>query len=311
MPRNVVDSIVRRIRDGAAPCVVGIDPSLERMPRAFRTSYDVDDGGLRAGAAAIADFSKIVVDAVHDLVPAVKLQSAYYEAWGVEGVAALAASVAYARQRGLAVILDAKRNDIAETAAAYAQAYLGKKGRAGALDVDLLTLTPYLGRDGLLPFFDASRENGKGVFVCVKTSNPGSADLQDLAAGGRPVYEHVAELLAPYAERDRGEEGYSWIGAVVGATFPESARRLRSKLPFSIFLTPGYGAQGADASALASFFNPDGLGALISASRSVTYPTDSEVDRLGLESAIRAHALAMTEAVRQIGPVSDRRARHT
>jgi orotidine-5'-phosphate decarboxylase len=311
MRRNVIDSIVRRIKDGAAPCVVGIDPSLERMPSALRTSYDVGGGGLRAGAAAIADFSKIVVDAVHDLVPAVKLQSAYYEAWGVDGIAVLAESVGYARQRGLAVILDAKRNDIAETATAYAQAYLGKKGQAGALDVDLLTLTPYLGRDGLLPFFDASRENGKGVFVCVKTSNPGSADLQDLTADGRPVYEHVAELLAPYAARDLGEEGYCWMGAVVGATFPESAQRLRSKLPFSIFLTPGYGAQGADAGALADFFNADGLGALVSASRSVTYPMDSEVDRLGLEPAIRARALAMTDAVRQIVPVSKRRGPHT
>lgn len=296
---NATDRLIDRIRRIGSACVVGLDPNLELMQGVVPVP-----GGPPTDPAAcadrIADFNRLVIDAVHDLAAAVKPQSAYYEVYGEHGIRALRETVAYARSKGLPVIMDAKRNDIGETARAYARAYLGSEHGPSPLDADFLTVTPYLGMDGIAPFIDACRAHGKGIFVLVKTSNPGSADLQDVRCDGVPMYERVARLLAPEADALVGASGYSAIGAVVGGTFPAAAAAIRGILPRSLFLVPGYGAQGAGAEQLSPFFNADGLGALISASRSILYPPADRVAALGAEGAIRAAAVEMVESVRQI-----------
>jgi orotidine-5'-phosphate decarboxylase len=296
---TATDRLIDRIRRIGSACVVGLDPSLERIQGVL----PVPAGASKDPAACadrIADFNRLVIDAVHDLAAAVKPQSAYYEVYGEHGIRALRETVAYARARGLPVIMDAKRNDIGETARAYARAYLGSEDGTSPLDADFLTVTPYLGMDGIQPFIDACRVYGKGIFVLVKTSNPGSADLQDVRCDGVPMYERVAGLLAPQADALVGASGYSAIGAVVGGTWPQAAASIRRILPRSLFLVPGYGAQGATADDLAVYFNPDGLGALVSASRSILYPPADQVADLGPEGAIRTAAREMVEDVRRI-----------
>jgi orotidine-5'-phosphate decarboxylase len=254
------------------PVCVGIDPRPEDLPVGFLDGFPGDRAGM---ARALEAFGREVVDVVAPLVPAVKFQAAFYEAYGPEGVAALHATSAHARDAGLIVIMDGKRNDIGSTAEAYARAYLGKvpvgESFEPSWDVDALTVNPYLGTDGISPFVKVATREGKGIFVLVRTSNASAREFQDLVADGRPIYRHVAERLASWASPHRGDSGYSFVGAVVGATYPSELAGLREALPGVPFLVPGYGTQGGNASDVAPAFDAKGLGALVNNSRGITF----------------------------------------
>jgi orotidine-5'-phosphate decarboxylase len=218
---------------------------------------------------AIAKFNEEIIDAVCDLVPVVKPQIAFYEQFGIEGLNALKVSIEYAREKGLLVLMDAKRNDIGSTAAAYASAYLSK---GGDFESDALTVTPYLGSDGIKPFVKLCQENEKGLFILLKTSNPSSGEVQDLILeGGYPLYAQMASLIASWGEDTIGQQGFSNIGSVVGATYPGEAEWLRMRLPNQIFLVPGYGAQGGGAKDVLPCFNENKEGALVNSSRGILY----------------------------------------
>ena len=270
------DRLLEAIDARGTPCIVGLDPAPERMAPAFLAEQGFPDGlpataTAKQGAELLFAFCAAVIDQVADLVPAVKPQSAYFERYGAAGIDALERVVAHARSSGLLVILDVKRGDIDATSEAYAEAYVGG-GPANPLACDCMTLSPYLGEDGLAPFFKACLAHGTGAFVCVKTSNPGAAALQDLRFDGKPLFQVVADLIAPWVERGRGTSGYSSIGAVVGATYPEQAALLRRQLPSALFLVPGFGAQGGAEEGVRACFNADGRGAVVNSSRAVLYP---------------------------------------
>lgn len=269
---NFGDRVVEAVRRAGNPIMVGVDPRPEELPSGFLDRYDGDRSGV---ASALEAFGRGVVDAVAGLVPIVKFQAAFYEAYGPEGVAALHASTAHARRAGLLVVLDGKRNDIGSTAEAYARAYLGKVAVGTQFlpswDVDALTINPYLGTDGVAPFVKVAAREGKGVFVLVRTSNPSAVEFQDLVADGWPLYRHVADRLAGWAAPHVGSSGYGAIGAVAGATYPGQLAELRAALPGVLLLVPGYGAQGGSAMDVAPAFDADGLGALINNSRGLAF----------------------------------------
>jgi orotidine-5'-phosphate decarboxylase len=280
MDHSFSDRLIAAIRAKGSPCVVGIDPRLETMPR-FLVDAAAAMPRDEAFREILAGFGRVVVEAVAEHVPAVKLQSAFYELAGVPGLRALLDTVRVARAAGLLVIVDAKRGDVASTAAAYAEAFLGELDWRGekreTVGADCVTVSPFLGRDSLEPWVDVCRRHGKGIFVLVRTSNQGSADVQGLRlAGGGSVDERVASMVDELGRDLIGANGYSSVGAVVGATFPAEAARLRQRMPRTIFLLPGYGAQGGGAEGLAACFDREGLGALVSASRSVTSPPGGE-----------------------------------
>lgn len=254
---------VRRLR---SPVVVGLDPRWEELPEAFRAGRK-DDYAAKAGA--YASFCRQVIDVVAPLVPAVKPQAAFFEELGPAGMTALADVIAHAQSRGLLVIVDGKRNDIGSTAAAYARGYLGR-GQS-AWNADALTVSPYLGDDSLAPFVDVAHERGAGLFVLVKTSNPGGGMLQDVVSDGQPLYRRVAQHVEQLAAGAAGACGYGSIGAVVGATYPEQLAKLRSVMPHTWFLVPGYGSQGATAADVAGGFVADGLGAIVNNSRGILF----------------------------------------
>jgi orotidine-5'-phosphate decarboxylase len=283
------DRLTQQILAKNSRCIVGLDPRVDQMP-AF-----VSGNGAYA---AITAFHELVIDAVADLVPAVKPQLAFFEQYGVAGMQAFENTVLAAKQRGLLVIADGKRNDISSTAEVYANAYLGE----GAFDCDALTVTPYLGRDSLAPFVEACKKHGKGLFVVLKTSNPGSGDFQDqrLETTGRPLYESIASALHEMGEDLIGESGYSSIGAVIGATFPEEGRRLRELMPRAQILVPGYGAQGGSAQAAAVCFNDDGLGAIVNSSRGATYAfVDPDISRDAFVHSVRENTQRMIADVNE------------
>jgi orotidine-5'-phosphate decarboxylase len=287
------DRLIQQILAKDSRCVVGLDPRVDQMPAFVRGN---------GAYAAITAFHELVIDAVADLVPAVKPQLAFFEQYGVAGMQAFENTVLAAKRRGLLVIADGKRNDISSTAEAYANAYLGPTvaGLDAAFNCDALTVTPYLGRDSLAPFVEACQKHGKGLFVVLKTSNPGSRDFQDqnLETTGRPLYESIASALHELGENLVGESGYSSIGAVIGATFPEEGRRLRELMPRAQILVPGYGAQGGSAKAAAECFNDDGLGAIVSSSRGTTYAFgDPDISRDAFVRAVREKTLRMIEDV--------------
>lgn len=273
---NYADRLISAISNKGNPCVVGLDPRLELMPEFIGSQWNKNDIE-KAIQFTIRDFHKSILDIVAPLVPAVKLQIAFYEQYGLPGLNAFVDTIRLAKERNLIVIVDAKRNDIASTAEAYANAFLGKSNIFGnkkpIFDVDCITVSPFLGRDSLQPFVKQCADYGKGIFVLVKTSNPGSVDVQDqkLIATKNPLYEELAKMVDELGSQLIGESGYSSIGAVVGATFPEEAVLLRKLMPKAIILVPGYGAQGGTAQDASHCFNPDGLGAVINASRSITY----------------------------------------
>ncbi len=250
------------------PVLVGLDPRYESLPAAVRG--DADQRDWTAVADCYRRFCCEVIDVVAPLVAAVKPQAAFFEEVGPAGMAALAAVIVYAREKGLLVILDGKRNDIGTTATAYARAYLGAPP-ASAWGADALTVSPYLGDDSLSPFVETATERGAGLFVLVKTSNPGGARFQDLVADQRPLYRHVAEHVEQLAANTVGTCGYGVVGAVAGATYPEQLAELRAAMPHTWFLVPGFGAQGGAACDVAATFDARGLGAIINNSRGIIF----------------------------------------
>lgn len=297
---HFADRMIEAIRRKGNPCVVGLDPRLDGMPDFVLERVRTDDDPA-AVATAIATFHEHVIAAVADVVPAVKLQIAFYEQYGLPGLQAFADTIALARSAGLVVIVDAKRNDIDSTAQAYANAFLGRAPVLGrqtaAFDVDCITVSPFLGRDSLTPFVETCAAHGKGLFVLVKTSNPGSRDVQDQqVSSGETISERLAQLVDELGDPLVGTEGYSSIGAVVGATFPAEAETLRQLMPRAIILVPGYGAQGGTADGAAANFNADGLGAVVNASRSITYAYgEASVTPEELRARMRANAASMAE----------------
>lgn len=278
MAECFADRLLARVRELGHPLCVGLDPHLERLPPLFRK--EAAPPGAPESAEAVEAFCRAILDRVAGRVAAVKPQCAFFEALGWRGQRVLARIVEAARERALLVILDGKRGDVAGSAAAYAAAYLAP---GAPLAADALTVNPYLGLDALRPFLDAARAAGAGVFVLLRTSNPGARDLQDLGAGdGGPVFEKLAGALAPLAGGWRGESGWSGLGVVAGATWPEEARRIRGLLPHSPFLVPGYGAQGGTArDALAGFVpGPSGHleGGVVSSSRAILFPEGASGD---------------------------------
>ncbi len=303
----MIDELIAKIEEKQAPVVVGLDPMLSYVPENLqKQAFDEYGETLRGAAEAVWLFNKAIVDAVCDLVPAVKPQSAMYEQFGVEGVEAFKRTVDYCHEKGLIVIGDVKRGDIGSTSAAYATGHLGSAQVGTQLcrgfDEDFVTVNPYLGSDGVEPFLKVCRQEKKGIFVLVKTSNPSSGEFQDRISDGRPLYEWVAEQVNAWGETCMGET-YSEVGAVVGATYPEQGLRLRERMPKTFILVPGYGAQGGRGSDLAGFFNKDGLGAIINSSRGIIAAWQQEAyASYGAEhfaDASRAATLAMIEDIRQ------------
>ncbi|MCU0875122.1 MAG: orotidine-5'-phosphate decarboxylase [Pirellulaceae bacterium] len=264
---HFADRLIAAIRRCRNPVLVGLDPRADSLPQGLQAAHPDD---LRAVADAYRTFCCGVIDVVAPLVPIVKPQAAFFEELGPAGMLALADVIAYARERGLLVLLDGKRNDIGSTATAYAQGYLGAPP-ASPWGADALTVSPYLGDDSLAPFVDVARQRGAGVFVLVKTSNPGGKLFQDLNADGRPLYQHVAALVERLATETQGEGGYGAVGAVTGATYPQQLSELRGLMPHSWFLVPGYGAQGGTARDVAGAFDAQGLGAIVNSSRAIIF----------------------------------------
>jgi orotidine-5'-phosphate decarboxylase len=262
------DRLASVVKRRQTPVLVGLDPRFDQLPPATRSG--LDEASLDARAAAYTTFCRDVIDVVAPLVPAVKPQMAFFEELGPAGMFALAEVVAYARRSGLLVILDGKRNDIGSTAAAYASAYLGAPP-ASPWGADALTVSPYLGDDSLEPFVEAAIERAAGVFVLVKTSNPGGGAFQDLRADDLPLYRHVAKHVHALSTRQIGACGYGAVGAVVGATYPEQLAELRAAMPRAWLLVPGYGAQGAGARDVAAAFDAAGLGAIVNSSRAIIF----------------------------------------
>ena len=269
----MINQLVANIKKTGAPIVVGLDPMLNYIPEQVQKKAFAEYGETLEGAAeAIWQFNKEIVDKTYDLIPAVKPQIAMYEQFGLPGLAAFKKTVDYCKEKGLVVIGDIKRGDIGSTSAAYAVGHIGKV-KVGSktyapFDEDFVTVNPYLGSDGVNPFLDVCKEEKKGIFVLVKTSNPSSGEFQDQKINGRPLYELVGEKVATWGSEVMGDE-YSYVGAVVGATYPEMGKVLRKVMPKAYILVPGYGAQGGKGKDLVHFFNEDGLGAIVNSSRGI------------------------------------------
>ena len=269
----MINQLVANIKKTGAPIVVGLDPMLNYIPEQVQKKAFAEYGETLEGAAeAIWQFNKEIVDKTYDLIPAVKPQIAMYEQFGLPGLAAFKKTVDYCKEKGLVVIGDIKRGDIGSTSAAYAVGHIGKV-KVGSktyapFDEDFVTVNPYLGSDGVNPFLDVCKEEKKGIFVLVKTSNPSSGEFQDQKIDGRPLYELVGEKVAAWGSEVMGDE-YSYVGAVVGATYPEMGKVLRKVMPKAYILVPGYGAQGGKGKDLVHFFNEDDLGAIVNSSRGI------------------------------------------
>lgn len=304
------DRLITAIETKKSVLCVGLDPRLDRIPAAIREQARAKFPGdvLAAAGEAITVFNRAIIDAVSELVPIVKPQIAFYEQYGLAGLQAFVDTLRYAKSKGLLTIADAKRNDIASTAEAYANAFLGAvtafDETVPVFDADSVTVTPYLGWDGIKPFLAAARTYEKGFFVLVKTSNVSSGDFQDIdgvnADGQRmPVFETVGHLVESWGADDVGEHGYSCIGAVVGATFPEQGKRLRAIMPQTIFLVPGLGAQGGTVDMVKGCFNPGGLGAIVNSSRDVTFAWEKS-DKYGETNFADAARMKVTELNQQL-----------
>ena len=304
---NITDILLDRIVEKDAPVVVGLDPMLSYIPEHIvKEAFNKTGENLEGAAEAVITFNKGLIDVIADIVPAVKPQIAMYEQFGVPGLQAFKETVDYAREKGLVVIGDIKRGDIGSTSAAYSTAHLGAVDIAGrkirAFDEDYATVNPYLGSDGITPFLDDCGKYGKGVFVLVKTSNPSSGELQDLMTEGVPLYEKVAALVDSWGRELMGEKyPYSAVGAVVGATYPKIGASLRQKMPHTVILVPGYGAQGGTAQELKPYFNSDGLGAIVNSSRGIICAwkkkDDPEYGAIHYAEAAREAALDMIKDI--------------
>lgn len=268
------NSLIEKIEKTQNPTVVGLDPKIDYVPEFIKQKYFLKYGETLKGAArAIGCFNREIIDAISDVVPAIKPQSAYYEMYGYEGVKVLYKTIEYAKEKGMYVMVDGKRNDIGATMEAYTSAYLGKtkinNNTFEAFGADALTVNGYLGTDGISPLLDACNEFDKGIFVLVKTSNKSSGELQDKLIGDKPVYGVMGEMCEEWGAKAMGKYGYSSVGAVVGATYPEQLEEMRKALPHTFFLVPGYGAQGGGAEGVAKAFDENGLGAIVNSSRAV------------------------------------------
>lgn len=302
----MINQLVSKIQKTGAPIVVGLDPMMKFVPEHIQKKAFSEYGETLEGAAeAIWQYNKGIVDAVYDLIPAVKPQIAMYEQFGIPGLQAFKKTVDYCKEKGLVVIGDIKRGDIGSTSTAYAVAHLGKvqvgSNQFSGFDEDFVTVNPYLGSDGVKPFIDVCKEEKKGIFVLVKTSNPSSGEFQDRLIDGKPLYELVGAMVDQWGSEVMGDT-YSYVGAVVGATYPEMGKVLREIMPKAYILVPGYGAQGGKGKDLVHFFNQDGLGAIVNSSRGIiaAYQQDAYKEKYSPENyadASRAAVLAMKEDI--------------
>ena len=308
----MINKLISNIRKTNAPIVVGLDPMLNYIPEHIQKKAFAEFGETLEGAAeAIWQYNKGIVDATCDLIPAVKPQIAMYEQFGIPGLIAYKKTVEYCKAKDLVVIGDIKRGDIGSTSAAYAVGHLGQvqvgsKKYAG-FDEDFATVNPYLGSDGVKPFMDVCKEEKKGIFVLVKTSNPSSGEFQDRVIDGRPLYELVGEKVAQWGDELMGD-GYSYVGAVVGATYPEMGKVLRKIMPKTFILVPVYGAQGGKGADLVHFFNEDGLGAIVNSSRGIIAAYKQEkYKEFGAENYADASRAAVKDMIADISGALENR----
>jgi len=304
----VIDALADRIIELKNPTVVGLDPRFDMLPKFLRDEMtDAYGETPKAAAEAFYEFNRRIIDKIYDIVPAVKPQIAMYEQYGADGIAAYQRTIAHAKSRGMIVIGDVKRGDIASTASAYSDGHIGAVTVGSAthrvFDTDFITINPYLGYDAVEPFLDNCKRYGKGLFVLVKTSNA-SADVQDLITERGPVYEVVAELVGKWGAGLTGRHGYSSVCAVVGATHPAQARRIREILPNAFFLVPGYGSQGGRAEDLAACFDKKGLGVVVNNSRGIIFAYrdkyKDEYGEAGFDAAARQACIDMREDLQRV-----------
>lgn len=306
------DRLIENIVNMQNPTVAGLDPKLDYIPSSIKEKCFAEYGkNLEGAAAALFEFNKALIDALYDIVPAVKPQAAYYEMYGWQGVKALYDTIVYAKSKGMFVITDGKRNDIGTTMEAYAAAHLGKTDIAGesteAFGADALTVNGYLGTDGIKPLAKTCNDCDKGIFVLVKTSNPSSGELQDMKlCTQETVYEHMGRMCEDWGSKLMGSYGYSAVGAVVGATYPQQLAEMREKLPHTFFLVPGYGAQGGGAEDVKNAFDDNGLGAIINSSRGImcAWKNQDGMTENDFAAAARAEAIRMRdEILKTIGEI--------
>ena len=301
----MINKLVSKIQKQNAPIVVGLDPMMKFVPKHLQDAAFEQYGETLEGAAeAIWQFNKAIIDNIYDIVPAVKPQIAMYEQFGIEGLKAFKKTVDYCHEKDMVVIGDVKRGDIGSTSEAYAVAHLGKvtvgSNKIAAFDEDFATVNPYLGSDGINPFTKVCKEEKKGIFILVKTSNPSSGEFQDKLIDGKPLYEHVGAKVDEWGRECMGDD-YSYVGAVVGATYPEMGAALRKIMPKAYILVPGYGAQGGKGSDLVNFFNKDGLGAIVNSSRGIiaAYAKD-EYAKFGEKNFAEASRQAAIDMINDI-----------
>ena len=302
----MIQKLTDKIQKTNAPIVVGLDPMMKFIPESIKKNAFAEYGETLTGAAeAIWQYNKGLIDAIYDLIPAVKPQIAMYEQFGVEGLIAYKKTLDYCKEKDLVIIGDIKRGDIGSTSSAYATGHLGKITIGGntyaPFDEDFATVNPYLGSDGVKPFIDVCKEEKKGIFILVKTSNPSSGEFQDRLIDGKPLYEWVGRKVDEWGADCMGSNGYSYVGAVVGATYPEMGKILRDIMPKSYILVPGYGAQGGKGADLVHFFNKDGLGAIVNSSRGIIAAYQNEkyasFGEAGYADAARQAVIDMREDI--------------
>ena len=308
----MINEFVNNIKKLDAPIVVGLDPMLDYVPEYIKKAAFAEYGETLEGAAEVIwQYNKGIIDAVYDLIPAVKPQIAMYEQFGVPGLVAFNKTCEYAKSKGLVIIGDIKRGDIGSTSKAYAVGHVGKvavgsKIYSGFCE-DFVTVNPYLGSDGIRPFMEVCKEEKKGMFILVKTSNPSSGEFQDQEINGKPLYEMVAEKVAAWGDELMGDS-YSYVGAVVGATYPEQGKLLRKVMPKSFILVPGYGAQGGKGEDLVHFFDEDGLGAIVNSSRGIITAYKNEAyASYGAEHFGEAARAAVLDMIADINGALERR----
>ena len=300
--KNAMDVLIEKIKECDNPTVIGVDTRYDMVPECVRKKYSTD---LKGMCNAMLEYSKALIDATYDIIPAVKLQSAYFEMYGVKGIKLYKEMIDYCKEKGMVVMADVKRGDIGSTSAGYSRAYLGKnmidEKEQAIFDVDFATVNPYMGSDCVMPFVEDCKKYDKGIFVLVKTSNKSSGEIQDVKAeDGEEIYKKVAKLVNTWGRELIGENGYSSVSAVVGATYPKQLQELRELMPYSYFLIPGYGAQGGKAEDIALGFDENGLGGIVNATRSLmcAYKSDLWKDKFAEEDyakATRAEAIRMRD----------------
>ena len=300
--QNQIDRLIEKIKETNNPTVIGVDTRYDMVPDCVKNKYSKDIKGM---CSAMLEYSKALIDSTYDIIPAVKLQSAYFEMYGVEGIKLYKEMIDYCKEKDMVVMADVKRGDIGSTSAGYSKAYLGKntinEKEEGIFDVDFATVNPYMGSDCVNPFVEDCKKYDKGIFILVKTSNKSSGELQDLKTeDGEEIYKKVAKLVNTWGKDLIGQYGYSSVSAVVGATYPKQLQELRELMPHSYFLIPGYGAQGGKAEDIALGFDENGLGGIVNATRSLmcAYKSDLWKDKFKEEDyakATRAEAIRMRD----------------